>query len=99
MWEREREKSDAGSSDFLSARGDFTDMSFRSQSLGSHDYAPAWAGVATMWGVRLPLAWLLIYGLHFGATGAWWAMTVSTALNGLVALALFKRGTWKQSVV
>ncbi len=61
--------------------------------------APAWAGVATMWGVRLPLAWLLIYGLHFGATGAWWAMTVSTALNGLVALALFKRGTWKQSVV
>lgn len=61
--------------------------------------APAWAGVATMWGVRLPLAWLLIYGLHFGATGAWWAMTVSTALNGLVALALFKRGTWKQAVV
>ncbi len=61
--------------------------------------APAWAGVATMWGIRLPLAWLLIYGLHFGATGAWWAMTVSTALNGLVALALFKRGTWKQSVV
>ena len=61
--------------------------------------APAWAGIATMWGVRLPLAWLLIYGLHFGATGAWWAMTVSTALNGLVALALFKRGTWKQSVI
>ena len=61
--------------------------------------APAWAGVATMWGVRLPLAWLLIYPLHFGATGAWWGMTVSTALNGLVALALFKRGTWKQAVV
>jgi putative MATE family efflux protein len=61
--------------------------------------APAWAGVATMWGVRLPLAWLLIYGLGYGATGAWWAMTTSTALNGLVALVLFKRGTWKQSVV
>ncbi len=61
--------------------------------------APAWAGVATMWGIRLPLAWLLIYGLSFGATGAWWAMTISTALNGLVALVLFKRGTWKQSVV
>ncbi len=61
--------------------------------------APAWAGVATMWGVRLPLAWLLIYGLSFGAVGAWWAMTVSTALNGLVALFLFKRGAWKQAVV
>ena len=61
--------------------------------------APAWAGVATMWGVRLPLAWLLIYPLHLGATGAWWGMTVSTALNGMVALALFKRGRWKQMVV
>jgi putative MATE family efflux protein len=61
--------------------------------------APAWAGIATMWGVRLPLAWLLIYGLHYGATGAWWAMTASTALNGLVALAIFKWGRWKQAVV
>ncbi len=61
--------------------------------------APAWAGVATMWGVRLPLAWLLIYGLHFGATGAWWAMTTSTALNGIVALILFKGGRWKQAEV
>ena len=61
--------------------------------------APAWAGVVTMWGVRLPLAWLLIYGLSFGAVGAWWAMTISTALNGVVALALFKRGKWKQATV
>ena len=61
--------------------------------------APAWAGIATMWGVRLPLAWLLIYGLGHGATGAWWAMTTSTALNGIVALFLFKRGRWKQAVV
>ena len=61
--------------------------------------APAWTGIATMWGVRLPLAWLLIYGVGFGATGAWWAMSVSTALNGLVALALFKWGRWKHAVV
>ena len=61
--------------------------------------APAWAGIATMWGVRVPLAWLLIYGVGFGATGAWWAMTISTALNGLVALALFKWGRWKHAVV
>lgn len=61
--------------------------------------APALAGIVTMWGVRLPLAWLLIYGLHYGATGAWWAMTISTALNGVVALLLFKGGRWKQAVV
>ena len=61
--------------------------------------APAWAAVATMWGIRLPLAWLAIFPLALGAMGAWWAMTVSTALNGLVALALFKWGRWKKTVV
>jgi putative MATE family efflux protein len=61
--------------------------------------APAWAGIATMWAVRLPLAWLLIYGFSLGAIGAWWAMTISTALNGLVALALFKWGRWKHALV
>jgi putative MATE family efflux protein len=60
---------------------------------------PAWAGIITMWGVRLPLAWLFIYTLHGGAVGAWWGMTISTALNGLAALALFKWGRWKQTVV
>lgn len=61
--------------------------------------APAWAAIATMWGVRLPLAWLAVFPLALGAVGAWWAMTISTALNGLVALWLFKRGGWKQTVV
>ena len=61
--------------------------------------APAWAAVATMWGVRLPLAWAAIALWHFGTVGAWWAMTLSTALNGLAALALFKWGRWKHTTV
>ncbi len=61
--------------------------------------APAWAAVVTMWGVRLPLAWLGIFLLALGAVGAWWSLTISTALNGLIALWLFKRGRWKQTVV
>ena len=61
--------------------------------------APAWAAVVTMWGVRLPLAWLGIFGLALGAVGAWWALTISTCLNGLIALWLFKRGRWKHTVV
>ena len=60
---------------------------------------PALAGIVTMWGVRIPLAWLLIYTLSYGAVGAWWGMSISTALNGLVALALFKWGRWKHTVV
>jgi len=31
--------------------------------------------------------------------GAWWAMSLSTALSGLAALALFKWGRWKQTVI
>ena len=61
--------------------------------------APAWAAIVTMWGIRLPLAWLAIFPLSLGAVGAWWAMTISTALNGLLALALFKWGRWKHTVV
>lgn len=61
--------------------------------------APAWAAVVTMWGIRLPLAWVAIFPLALGAVGAWWAMTISTALNGLLALALFKWGRWKKAIV
>ncbi len=61
--------------------------------------APAWAAVVTMWGIRLPLAWVGIFLLSLGAIGAWWSLTISTALNGLIALWLFKRGWWKQTVV
>ena len=61
--------------------------------------APAWAAVVTMWGIRLPLAWVGIFLLSLGAVGAWWSLTISTMLNGLIALWLFKWGRWKQTVV
>ncbi len=61
--------------------------------------APAWAGIVTLWGFRLPLAWLLIFHLHLGAAGAWWAMTVTTVLDGIIVLLLFKRGAWKKTKV
>jgi len=58
--------------------------------------APAWASVITMWAVRLPLAYALIWLAHLGAVGAWWAMTTSTVLSGVAAWALFRWGKWKQ---
>ena len=61
--------------------------------------APALAGIVTMWLIRLPVAWVAIYPLHLGTIGAWWGMSLSTALSGLAALALFKWGRWKQTVV
>ena len=61
--------------------------------------APALVSILTMWGARLPLAWAAITVLSLGTVGAWWAMAISTTLNGLAALALFKWGRWKQTVV
>ena len=60
---------------------------------------PAWVSVVTMWGVRLPLAFLLARTLGFGTVGAWWAMAASTILGGVGALYLFKQGKWKRTVV
>ncbi|MDQ2686519.1 MAG: MATE family efflux transporter [Armatimonadota bacterium] len=59
--------------------------------------APAWAAVATMWGMRLPLAYFAANVWGYGAHGAWWAMAASTTLSGLIALALFKWGRWKET--
>lgn len=59
--------------------------------------APAWAGVITMWLIRLPLAYLLAIAMKMGAVGAWWAMCASTMGGGIAALGLFKWGRWKHT--
>jgi putative MATE family efflux protein len=56
---------------------------------------PAIATIAALWGVRLPLGILLAHVLRMGAVGGWWAVSLSTVLNGLFGLYLFKRGRWK----
>ena len=60
---------------------------------------PAWLSVVTMWGVRLPLAFLLARTLSLGTVGAWWGMAASTILGGVGALVLFKQGKWKRTIV
>jgi Na+-driven multidrug efflux pump len=43
--------------------------------------------------VRLPLAWYLLH--HFGLNGAWWAMSLSTMLQGLLVIVVFRQGRWR----
>lgn len=57
--------------------------------------APAIAGVVTMWGLRLPLAYWLAISLGLAAVGAWWSMALSTVILGIVSYGLFKLGRWK----
>lgn len=57
---------------------------------------PALASIVSMWLVRLPLAAVLALSFRFGAAGAWWAMSLSTMLNGLLMYVLFRRDGWLQ---
>lgn len=57
---------------------------------------PMWVVIFTMWGVRLPLT--VFFGLHlgYGSNAAWGAMTFSTMVQGLVILAVWRRGAWRK---
>lgn len=58
-----------------------------------------WITVWSLWGVRIPFAWLLTFPLGFGAVGCWWSLMVSQAVQGIIAIFQFKKGDWKTNVV
>lgn len=51
--------------------------------------------IVTMWCVRLPITWFFGVYLGIGANAAWWAMTFSTCVQGLIVYAVWRRGTWR----
>ncbi|MEX2242324.1 MAG: MATE family efflux transporter [Fimbriimonadaceae bacterium] len=72
---------------------------------------PMWLSVATLWGVRVPLAAVLalpgisvfglltVPGVDMGADGAWLSMAATQLIQGVAAMWLFKRGDWKLTEV
>lgn len=60
---------------------------------------PAVISVATLWLIRLPLAYLLSVPLGLGVAGAWASMSVTTFLSGILVAAWFKWGTWRTQQV
>jgi len=51
--------------------------------------------VACMWGVRLPLAYLLAITLDYGPTGVWVSMVVSMMCYAFLMALRFRGGRWK----
>jgi len=51
--------------------------------------------VATLWGIRLPLAFVLAVVLGFGAPGVWVAMAVSMFFQSIGMIMRFRSGRWK----
>ena len=60
---------------------------------------PMWLTVICMWGLRVPLAWMLALPLAMGSTGAWIAMSFTQAVQGLLSIWMFKQGKWKDKKV
>lgn len=56
-------------------------------------------GLATMWGVRIPFAWLFGTALGFGVAGFWWAMVADLGVRSLLLYVRFHRGRWVHAKV
>lgn len=57
---------------------------------------PLWITIICMWLLRVPLAWVLALPMSYGSTGAWFAMSFTQGVQGLISIWLFKRGAWKR---
>jgi putative MATE family efflux protein len=60
---------------------------------------PMWATVVSLWGMRVPMAFVCALVLKMGADGAWLAMSATQAVQGLLTMLLFKQGKWKDRKV
>lgn len=54
-----------------------------------------WITILSLWLVRVPLAWVLSGPLGMDATGCWIAMSLSQAVQGLLAIHAWRQGRWK----
>lgn len=60
--------------------------------------APMVIGSLGLWGVRLPLAYLLSRGMGMGIIGVWTGMTVDLYFRFSLSLWRYLRGKWKENV-
>lgn len=55
--------------------------------------------VFRLWGVRLPMIWLLQFLALWNRDGIWYAMIVSNFIVVLIGLFFYRQGKWKKRVL
>ena len=60
---------------------------------------PLWINIGSFWLVKIPLAYVLARTLGWGPDGIWFSVTVAYVLQAVLAMAVFKRGRWKERQV
>jgi putative MATE family efflux protein len=67
---------------------------------GAGDTAtPTWMNLGCYWALQIPLAWGLAAPGGMGAAGAFWAIPAAETMLALTAVALFRRGKWKEQKI
>lgn len=56
---------------------------------------PTRVTIGTMILLRLPLAYVLLFPLALGPVAGWWAMSLTTVVQGICTVLLFRRGRWR----
>ena len=62
-------------------------------------WTPTLINLFVFWAFELPFAAVLSYWAGWGPTGVFVAMTASFSLLAVVSAVVFRRGTWKETVV
>jgi len=61
--------------------------------------SPLWITLICLWGIRVPLAYVLAIPLGMGALGAWISLSVTQAMQGIVAVVVWRQGRWRNQTV
>jgi len=57
--------------------------------------SPLWISIISLWGLRVPMAYVLAFIFHMGSHGAWLAMSITQGVQGVLCLIVFRQGHWK----
>lgn len=60
---------------------------------------PTKLNVLCFWIIEIPVAYLLAMKTPLGVSGVFWSIVIGEGSQGLITIWLFRRGTWKQTVV
>lgn len=59
-------------------------------------FVPMIITLLSLWGFQIPMAVFLSKNTPMGVTGVWWAVGLTSILNGMLILGWFETGRWKR---
>ncbi len=59
-------------------------------------YTPMYISLIVFWAIQIPLAYLLAITLEMGSDGVFATIAIAHSLYAIAAIALFRRGKWKE---